>query len=145
MSDLLNTCKHLLAGHAKFTVQHEATGERYTYEFYTAKQGKEKGVCVASLLTGQNNDSDYTRLGVIDTTTGELDLDAKIGSGAAGVPTPAALARWIAKLAFQAQDVPEGLQVIHAGCCLRCGRTLTVPYPDNPYRPYGLGPECGAK
>lgn len=145
MSDLLKTCKYLLAGNARFTVAHPESGARFTYHVYTAKNGRDKGVTVAKLLTGPNNTADYTRIGIVDVKTGEIELDANIGTGKAGVPESAALIRWFCRLAVAGADVPEGLELIHAGCCLACGRTLTVPYPDNPYRIYGLGPDCGAK
>lgn len=146
MSDILNTTKYLLAGNAKFTVRHES-GERYTYHFRTPKTGKNKGIIIASLLTGSNNDDDFTEVGTLNPENGELTLTGKIGTGESRntVPTSIALLRWVAVLAVNAEPIPEGLTIHHSGHCLRCGRTLTVPYPDNPYRIHGLGPECGSK
>jgi len=144
MSDLLKTTENLLAGNARFTVVCPESGERFTYHIHKPKQGRHKGRYLVDLLTGPNNTADYSRLGEVD-DKGNLDLDDKIGTGAAGVPVSAALARWIVALAFKSEPVPAGIEVHHAGCCLRCGRVLTVPYPDNPYRIFGLGPECGAK
>ncbi len=140
-NDLLQSTENLIAGNALFTVQHGE--ERYTYHFIRPKTGKEEGQLIVRLLTGPNNTQDYTRLGIID-DKGNLDLDIGIGQGKE-VPNSIALARWLAKLATEKKPTPEGLEIVHAGKCLRCGRTLTVPFPDNPYRPYGLGPECGQK
>ena len=148
MSDekLINT-KNILAGNAKFSIRHDETGERYTYWLNVPKIGKNKGVIVAKLLTGQNNEADYTEIGTIDSTTGELTLTGKIGNGETRkeVPTSVALIRWFVKLAIEGKDVPSGVTLHHSGRCLACGRTLTVEYPTNPYRIWGLGPECGSK
>lgn len=143
--DLLKSCEHLTAGNALFTVAHPETGERYTYRFKRPKQGREKGKLILELLTGPVNTASYSRIGVVAEDGVTVELDAGIGTGKAGVPVSAALARWLVKLAHDKAPVPAGLELHHAGQCLRCGRVLTVPYPDNPYRPYGLGPECGAK
>lgn len=147
MSDALTTTANLLAGNAKFTVQHDESGQRFTYWFHAPKTGKNKGVVVAKLLTGSNNDADYTEVGTINPETGELTLTGKVGTGETRdkLPASVALLRWFAKLAASKATVPAGVTLHHSGHCLRCGRTLTVPYPDNPYRPHGLGPECGSK
>lgn len=143
--DILQSCENLLAGNALFTVVHPASGERFTYHFKRPKQGREKGQLLVNLLTGPNNTADYSRVGVVAEDGRTLELDAGIGTGQAGVPVSAALARWLVQLAADKRPVPAGLELHHAGQCLRCGRVLTVPYPQNPYRIYGLGPECGAK
>lgn len=147
MSDTLETTANLLAGNARFTVQHDETGKRFTYWFNAPKTGKNKGVIVARLLTGANNEADYTDVGTIDPATGVLTLTGTVGTGETRdtLPESVALLRWFAVLAASKQPVPAGVTLHHAGKCLACGRTLTVPYPDNPYRPVGLGPECGSR
>lgn len=146
-NEILTTTSTLLAGNAKFTIVHDESGERYTYWLNVPKTGKNKGVIVAKLLVNSNNEADYAEIGTINPTTGEITLTGKIGTGATRkeVPTSVALIRWFVKLAIEKKDVPSGVSLHHAGKCLACGRTLTVPYPDNPYRIYGLGPECGSK
>lgn len=139
--DFLTTTANLLAGNAIFT----AVGpneERYTFHFYSAKSGKEKGIMIVKLMTGPNNMKDYRRLGYVE--DGQLILDAGIGTRET-VPTSAALARWLVKLATESAPVPNGVRIVHAGRCLCCSRRLTVPFPENPYRPMGLGPICGGK
>jgi hypothetical protein len=147
MTDTLENCKNLLAGNAKFTVVHNESGTRFTYWFNTPKNGKNKGIIIARLLTGANNETDYSDIGTINPETGEVFLTGKIGTGETKntLPDSIALLRWIAKLAADKQDCPEGITIHHAGKCLACGRTLTVPFPENPYRKVGLGPECGSK
>lgn len=143
MTDTLSTCENLLAGNANFTILHDESGERYTYQIARPKTGKNKGKLIARLLTGANNEADYTDLGEID-DNGDLKLTGRVGTGKE-VPNSVALIRWAVKLATAKQNVPNGLTLHHAGKCLACGRKLTVPFPTNPYRPFGLGPECGAK
>lgn len=137
----LESCENLLAGNAIFTALHDESGTRFTYHLYTAKTGKLKGVVQVRLLTGPQNTSDYTEVGHIDATTGVLTLTGKITEK----PDSVALIRWLVSLAIAGKSAPTGITLHHAGHCLRCGRTLTVPYPANPYRVYGLGPECGSK
>jgi hypothetical protein len=138
---VLESCSNLLAGNAIFTALHDASGERYTYHLYAAKTGKLKGVIQARLLTGPNNCDDYTELGNIDATTGVLTLTGRTTEAAASVQ----LVRWLVSLAIAGKPAPAGITLHHAGHCLRCRRLLTVPYPANPYRVFGLGPECGSK
>lgn len=135
----LETCDNLLAGNAIFTAV--GGGERYTYHLYTAKTGKLKGVVQVRLLTGPNNVADYTEVGTIDPATGVLTLTGRQTEKARST----ALIRWLVKLAIEKKPVPAGIELHHAGYCLACRRLLTVPYPANPYRVYGLGPECGSK
>lgn len=138
---VLESCSNLLAGNAIFTALHDATGERYTYHLYAAKTGKLKDVLQVRLLTGPNNVEDYSEVGTVNPETGVLTLTARITEAATSVQ----LIRWLIKLAIAKQPAPAGVTLHHAGYCLRCRRLLTVPYPANPYRVYGLGPECGAK
>lgn len=144
MTDTLATTENLLAGNARFTVQHDESGKRFTYWFNAPKTGKNKGTIVARLLTGTNNETDYTDVGTIDPATGVLTLTGT-GETRDTLPESVALLRWFAVLAVSKAAVPDGFALYHAGKCLACGRTLTVPFPDNPYRPVGLGPECGSR
>lgn len=140
--DHLTNLSDLFAGNAVFTVV--SGEERYTFHFYAPTNGRHRGRLMARLLTGPNNTADYSDLGVIDPATGELALEGMYAIRGGKVTLPAALARWVAALAFQKANVPDGIEVVASGHCLRCRRLLTVPYPDNPYRLRSLGPECGA-
>ena len=141
----LDTTAHLLAGNARFTILHPQSQTRYTYHVVRPNSGKDKGRTFARLLTGPQNTADYTEIGEVNPETGVITLTGRIGKRESGCPESLALIRWVLALAVKKAPVPEGLELHHAGFCLRCGRTLTVPFPDNPFRPFGLGPECGAK
>jgi hypothetical protein len=138
---VLEKCDNLMAGNAIFTALHDESGERYTYHLYVAKTGSEKGIVQVRLLTGPDNVNDYSELGIIDPHSGKLTLTGRATSSAVSVQ----LIQWLVSLAIAKQPAPDGVTLHHAGYCLRCRRLLTVPYPDNPYRVFGLGPECGAK
>ena len=132
-ADLLESTEHLLAGHALFTAV-MSEEERYTYSINTPKQGKYKGRTFVRLLTGPNNTNDYQLVGEVQ--NGILQLTGKMGHGV--IPNSVALIRWLVHLANIKSPTPEGLKIYHAGQCLHCGRVLTVPFPDNPYRKLGL-------
>ena len=134
----LETLTNILAGNAVFTAV--GGGERYTYKLYIAKTGKLKGVVQVRLLTGPNNVDDYEEIGQFD-ANGVLILTGHVSHK----PNSVGFIRWLVALARAGKPIPTGVEIHHAGYCLRCGRLLTVPYPQNPYRIYGLGPECGSK
>lgn len=140
--------KFILAGNAYFTLRSKVTGTRYTYRVSKAdpQQGKCK-YCLndpcrcqpryfVSLLTGPENTSDYSYLGMIVsnqfrlTRASKMTLDSK----------PVHAFRW-SLTALVANEIPEQLEIWHEGRCGRCGRTLTVPESIA----LGLGPECAGR
>ena len=146
-ADCLESTENLLAGNALFTLYCPETEERYTYHVHMPKNGKHKGKTLVQLLVGPINTRDYAEIGEFNAETGEINLTGKIATNPdqKQVPLSVALIRYVLKLAKDKAPVPAGMELHHAGQCLRCGRVLTVPYPANPYRIYGLGPECGSK
>jgi hypothetical protein len=127
----INRAKFLTAGNATFTVVSKRTGARFTYRVRASeKYGPEK--LFASVLTGPDNTSDYTYLGVIEgsalrrTRASTIDRDA---------------------LSFQALSWLLGhidspmVEFHHCGRCARCGRALTTPESIES----GMGPECRSK
>jgi hypothetical protein len=88
-----------------------------------------------SVLTGADNESDYTFLGTI------FDgLRYRHGRRSPIAPTaPSARAfDWLVRRLSQKARLPEVVRVCHCGKCGRCGRTLTVPESVDT----GFGPEC---
>lgn len=122
------TMQFALAGNAVFTIVSLKTQARYTYRVRRAKDGKD--IWFVSLLTGQNNESDYTYLGVI--RNGAFSLTAKSGMKADSLPV-AAFA-WFFRIAGQSAAV----EMWHAGRCGRCGHLLTTPESIAA----GFGPVC---
>jgi hypothetical protein len=122
----------ITAGNALFTLENTTTGNRFT--FRVRQPGDDKPHFV-SVLTGADNESDYTFLGTI------FDgLRYRHGRRSPIAPTaPSALAiDWLMRRLSQRAELPEAVRVCHCGKCGRCGRTLTVPESVDT----GFGPEC---
>lgn len=162
----------ILAGAAVFTIEHE--GRHYTYRV-SRKDGGEhcakcdgtgywKGstrVCFAckgtgetqpvwfvGLLTGPDNEADYTYMGILDVDNGELRLTKN--SRYTDNTTPVVwfryvvLAIWIDALEPNLKiegPLDFGWKVHHEGRCGRCGRPLTTPESVS----LGLGPVCAGR
>lgn len=123
-------------GNATFTVDN-GKGNHYTFKIRQPK-GENKPF-FASLLTGPNNEADYTYLGVFCPPTGGLRLTGK--SKMDDNSLPVRVFRFALRCAWGQQTLPEGYQIRHEGKCGCCGRTLTTP--ESLER--GIGPECWSK
>jgi hypothetical protein len=127
--------RFILGGNATFTVTSTVTGTSFTYKVMRSQPGG-RGVFFVSLLTGPDNVSDYSYLGIIpvdDPQSFRLTAKSKAGEGATSVKA----FRWLwAQL--NASRLPASVQVRHEGSCGRCGRALTVPASIDA----GFGPEC---
>lgn len=123
-----------LAGNATLTISSLKTGVRFTYKVRAAKDkasGKlTPGLYFVSLLSGPDNENDYSYLGMIRDGRFTLTKASKAGLQAPGV---------IAFSFFMSTPIlhPQ-LEIRHEGRCGRCGRTLTVPESIDA----GIGPEC---
>lgn len=146
--DTLQTTTHqigrdfILAGRALFTVSNP-TGERYTFKV-TRKEAQPGSRYIdptyfVALLTGPNNEADYTYMGILKPATGTVILTK--ASKYTDQSKPYRVASWAIGLIFRGQQLPIGYAVRHEGKCGRCGRTLTVPESIDS----GIGPECAAK
>jgi hypothetical protein len=129
--------RFLLAGNATVTLKSLRTGVHYTYKVQAPKDPRpgDRAVHFVKLLTGPQNEADYTYLGAIfEGKYFRLTKASKVSSQA---PSLKAFAYVWDRLAT-AQPLPPGVEVWHEGSCGRCGRTLTVP--ESVER--GIGPEC---
>lgn len=112
----------------------------YTYKIARAKDGDSP--LFVSLLTGPDNLSDFTYLGILDELTGGVRL-----TRASKLPAeawPVRLLSHVCKAIFQdrgSEIERAGFAVHHEGRCGRCGRRLTVPESITT----GLGPECAGR
>jgi len=137
------TTRFILAGNARFTVLNTGTGNRITYRVkrMPERPGRDAGWFV-SVLTGSNNDGDYSYLGCIweDPQGGAPRYyhgrNSRIGRDAMS----AKAFEWIARRLFGTGYLPSGIEVWHEGRCGRCGRALTVPESIAT----GLGPVCAS-
>jgi hypothetical protein len=127
----------ILAGKARFTVVSPKTGNRFTYKVSRKEVDGGKVLHFVKVLTGQDNDSDYTFLGTIfDGREYRRSFKSSIGPQA---PSAVAFA-WLVSRLVAGKDL-AGVSVHHEGRCGRCGRTLTVPSSIET----GFGPECAGK
>lgn len=133
------TKEFVLAGRAVFTVENPQ-GEYATFRVgHKAASGKWGEAWFVSLLTGQDNENDYTYLGLLDKDTGGVRLTAK--SQFKDDSRPTKIVRWALQQVWRQAELPTGYQIRHNGKCCRCGRTLTTPESLTD----GFGPECKKK
>lgn len=125
-----------LAGNARFTIVSKRTQTRFTFRVRRPSEDKPWFV---SVLTGSDNESDYTFLGTIfPDGTYRKSPKSKI----TGLAPSAQGFDWFWNRHVLAPDVfdllPANVDVHHEGRCGRCGRALTVPESIES----GFGPEC---
>lgn len=122
----------LLAGNATVTFQNPTTGNRFTYKITKGKEPTAPHF--VKVLTGQDNESDYTYLGCIfDGLSFRVTAKSRI---AADAPSARVFA-WVWVRVLNSMDLGP-IEIWHEGRCGKCGRKLTVP--ESVAR--GLGPEC---
>lgn len=161
MNAMNNTARKLawfaLAGNATMTIRGRRTGTRFTFRVRIA-EGQEHGPWFVQVLTGPENTSSYTYLGMI-TTSGEFRTSRKatISTEApsfrmfstvwarvlrladrTGAGQGVGVAEFISRI--PETEIPE-IEVFHAGKCCRCGRKLTTPESVLS----GIGPDCASK
>jgi len=129
----------ILAGKSIFTIEinpdhakKAKTKDHYTFKVTTF--GKEK--FSLWLLTGTDNLSDYSYVGMLNKNTGQIYLTSKSHYHENSLPVR--IARWAFSLIWRREELPEGYKFHHEGRCGRCGRTLTTPESISS----GFGPVC---
>jgi hypothetical protein len=136
--------RFILAGNAYFTVRSQKTGTRYTFRVSRgtcSRCGKKDCKCWAnpiyfvSLLTGPENSTNYSYLGMIKEKVFSLTRASKMTDESMPVRAFRYLYQHLANRQF-----PADLSLWHEGKCGRCDRKLTVP--ESVER--GIGPECAA-
>lgn len=144
-----NARRFITAGRAVFTLQ--GRDARYTFRVTRAnfdvtqllpRRSDPRRLGPAyfvSLLTGSDNTSDYTYVGVLDTKTGYVRLTA--ASHYTAESTPVIALRWALPIVWKGGILPVPARLMHVGRCGRCGRALTVPESILA----GIGPECATK
>lgn len=130
--------RFVYAGNAIFTLRSAKTGNRFTYKV-TAKKGGD--ISFVGLLTGPNNDRDYSYLGLLSHDTGDRLMGVGKGKSCASPDAPSAKAfQYLLDYLWKRND-GKSLEIWHEGRCGRCGRKLTVPESVAA----GLGPECASR
>lgn len=138
MLALENRKDFILGGSAVFTVTNPV-GEYYTYRV-NAIEGDDKRVrYFVGLLTGPDNTSDYTYLGVLNIYDGVVVLTN--ASKYSKESKPYRVINWLVGLIWADRDLPAGYSMKHIGRCAACGRPLTTPESLES----GFGPVCREK
>lgn len=132
------------AGNATLTVENEQSGNRFTFKVSapkdrdTGKRDYDADRIFVSLLSGPNNEADYTYVGMIESRKNPhavvLTKGSRVGPDA---PSFRAI-NYVLDHARKGKELPPVVHVYHEGKCGRCGRKLTVP--ESIER--GIGPEC---
>jgi hypothetical protein len=130
--------QYMMAGKATVTLKSKATGTRFTYRLNLKKGDPagqfKKDITMVALMTGPDNNSSFQYIGHFFS-----DRNYKHGrKSRVGYDAPAAKAFAWTWSKLTAGELPESLEVWHAGTCGRCGRKLTVPESVAS----GFGPEC---
>ena len=136
MQNPIKSVDFFKGSNALFTVANP-NGEHYTFKIRQPK-GENKPFFV-SLLTGPQNDSDYTYLGIYNPKQQNVCLTKK--SRYTDESTPVKVIRWAIRIIAGCKDIPAGYTIQHEGRCCRCGRTLTTPESIE----MGIGPECAKR
>lgn len=126
----------LLGGNATFTMRSEKTGTRFTYKI-TAPKNSDKDTSTTfwvKVLTGYNNETDYTYIGFMRHKQGRWSFTAKEQTEA---QSTIAFTWYFNNYIAAGLEHPK-VEVWHEGKCCRCGRKLTVPESIES----GIGPEC---
>jgi hypothetical protein len=143
------TKEFVLAGKAVFTIEipeafaaQYSTPPHYTFRVRHKKANGNYGEAwFVMLLTGPDNTSDYTYVGMLDRATGQVNL-TRASQYDEGCMAVRLFNRVTARLWANEGDKIEaaGFKLHHEGKCCRCGRKLTVPASIES----GIGPECAA-
>ena len=127
----INIKQFMLAGNATFTVVNTETNNRFTFK---VRKGDDRKPHFVSVLTGSDNENDFTFLGSIFP-----NRQYRHGQRST-IPITAQSAKvfeWLfRKIYFD--SLPTCIKIHHEGRCGRCGRKLTVPESIES----GFGPEC---
>jgi hypothetical protein len=125
----------ILAGNSTFTVKNQETGGRFTYKVTKpADFNENRPVWFVSVLSGRDNESSYSYMGIIRgnqfirTKTSKISPDAISFKGF----------QWLWGSVVNNKELPSKVQFYHEGRCGRCGRKLTTPESVES----GFGPHC---
>ena len=130
--------RFVLGGNAYFTLKSTATGTRFTYRVSAPKDATPSSPKFVGVLTGSDNNQDYTYLGCIWP-------DGNFAYGKKSRITPDAPSAkgfaWFWNANLRHGNLPSVVEFYHEGRCGCCGRRLTTPESVT----LGFGPECAEK
>lgn len=124
-----NILPYILAGKAIFTIHNPNTGRSFTYK---VSQPKDCPKWFVKILTGPDNNSNYTYIGFLSERK-EFVYGRNRSPISEIAPSVMAFKWFMSHLGNL-----KGVEVLPSGKCARCGRRLTVVSSINAF----LGPEC---
>jgi hypothetical protein len=133
--------RFIVAGKAIFTVVSKATGKRFTFKVKLSDDGD---IAFVSVLSGSDNTSDYTYLGIIRRDHVQVGAPFDFGSYrstrgsrvSSNAPSQLA-ARWFfGALGREDAEQLDKCEVWHEGRCCRC---------DPESIEAGIGPKCAGE
>jgi hypothetical protein len=122
-----------LGGNATFTVQSGKTGRHMTFR---VRQPKPEMPHFVSVMTGTDNESHFSYMGVLNRENAVVKPTAK--SKVLPGSEQWTVAEWALRQVWNNRQLSEGTKIQHAGKCGCCGRKLTNPESLST----GIGPEC---
>jgi hypothetical protein len=125
----------LMGGNATFTVAN-AAGDHYTFK---VRKPDERAPFFVSLLSGPDNESSYTYLGIFNPSSVFVALTK--ASKFKPDSLPVQVVNWALRVINGECALPAGYAIQHAGKCGCCGRKLT--HPESLLT--GIGPECARR
>jgi len=130
--------RFLFAGNTTITLKSEKSGNHYTYKVRVAKKDDITAPFFVSVLTGLDNYSSYSYIGILssDKKSFRLTQKSKVNKDAISFKAFDYFFKQIMK-----NELNDDLSVYHEGVCGRCGRKLTTPRSIE----IGLGPICEKK
>lgn len=146
MDNINVTPQFVLAGDAELTVSNGA-GRHYTIKVYKAEPTAQfpNPAYFVKMLTGSNNESDSTYIGILKFAHGRDPQVVATGRSKMGpADVRMKVANWAMRVIWHVAkgdyQLPVGYTIQHVGKCGRCGRKLSTPASLDT----GLGPECAA-
>jgi len=123
----------ITAGKSTFTVLNPNTMNRYTYFVKKAKKGD---VTFVSVLTGPDNNTHYSYIGIIKDGVFQLTDKSKFDFTSVSVKTFNYIFNRL-----KTNTLDSFIEILHEGKCGRCGKKLTTPDSIKS----GYGPDCFKK
>jgi len=125
--------RFVLGGNSRFTIRSLKSGVRFTYRVKVSDDGK---LWFVSLLTGPDNEANYSYIGTIRAGQFKHGVKSKIG-----IEAPSVVAFAFMWDVVQLRRHHSKVEFWHEGRCGRCSRPLTDPASIVE----GFGPECITK
>ena len=124
LTDINDIKKFVFGGNATVTLLSAKSEKHFTFKVKVAKKDDETAPFFVSVLSGADNYSNYSYVGVITGDKKEFKLTQKSKVGADAISYKAFKFFFVNLMKGK---IHSDLKVYHSGKCGRCGRKLTTP------------------